>query len=159
LPEAGRDNSDGPASGRDSLKRGGDMIEKRSKADVPRIQQPIRQRRPESAFARRQVAEFLASGLDLAEITKIPTAYNTTRLYGALGNAIWRLCDRPRSVRPIRRGGPPVPAPTPFRASSPAAGGSVCPPAACSGCWRKRRAASPEWCCACRIRRMNWRLR
>lgn len=81
------------------------MIEKRSKADVPRIQQPIRQRRPESAFARRQVAEFLASGLDLAEITKIPTAYNTTRLYGALGNAIWRLCDRPRSVRVIRRGG------------------------------------------------------
>ena len=51
------------------------MIEKRSKADVPGIQQPIKRRRPESAFAKRQVAEFLASG-----------------------------CDRPRSVRVMRRG-------------------------------------------------------
>ncbi len=81
------------------------MIQRIEKGDVPRILQPKRQRRPESAFARRQMAEFLASGLDLAEIKEIPRAYNTTSLYGALGNAAWALCDRPRSVRVIRRGG------------------------------------------------------
>lgn len=81
------------------------MIKQASLADVPGIQQPIKRRRPESAFAKRQVAEFLASGHDLAEVADIPAAYNTTALYGALGNAIWSLCDRPRSVRVIRRGG------------------------------------------------------
>lgn len=81
------------------------MIEAIEMAEVPGIKQPIKRRRPESAFARRQVAEFLASGHDLVEVTEIPAAYNTTALYGALGNAVWTLCDRPRSVRVMRRGG------------------------------------------------------
>ena len=80
------------------------MIKQVSKADVPKVQQPIKQRRPESAFAKRQVAEFLASGCDLAEITEIPAAYNITSLYAALGNALWSACNVPRSYRVMRRG-------------------------------------------------------
>lgn len=81
------------------------MIKRAERSDVPPIRQPKRKRRPEGAFAQRQMAEFLASGLDLAEVADIPAAYNTTALYGSLSHAAWTLCDRPRSVRVIRRGG------------------------------------------------------
>lgn len=88
-----------------TTRKGGDMIKRAERSDVPPIRQPKRKRRPEGAFAQRQMAEFLASGLDLAEVTDIPAAYNTTALYGSLSHAAWALCDRPRSVRVIRRGG------------------------------------------------------
>lgn len=72
--------------------------------DIPPIQQPIRQPRPETAFAKEQVAAFKESGLEAVEITDIPAAYNTTRLYGALKNAIWSIYERPWAVRVSRRG-------------------------------------------------------
>lgn len=72
--------------------------------DVPNIQQSAARRRPEGAFAKRQMQEFLNSGLNTAEVTNIPAAYNTTRLCEALRNAAWSLCDRPREVGVMKRG-------------------------------------------------------
>lgn len=72
--------------------------------EIPGIKQPAAKRRPEGAFAKRQMREFLDSGLNSAEITDIPAAYNTTRLCEALRNAAWSLCDRPREVGVMKRG-------------------------------------------------------
>lgn len=70
--------------------------------DIPHVEAPVRQRRPESAFAKRQMRSFLDSDCMCAEVTDIPDAYDTTRLYEALKNAVWSLCSRP-CVRVTRR--------------------------------------------------------
>lgn len=80
------------------------MIAEITRKDMPAIEQPIKRRCPETAYAKRQMQEFLDSGLALAEVTNIPAAYNTTRLYQSLKNAAWSLCDRPQSVSVMRRG-------------------------------------------------------
>lgn len=71
--------------------------------DIPPIQQQIRQHRPETAFARKQVAAFKESGLEAVEITDIPAAYNTTVLYGSIRDAINssypHYKPRPRVIR------------------------------------------------------------
>lgn len=81
------------------------MICQIEKTDIPGINQPPRRRCPETAYAKRQVEEFIASGYDVAEITDIPTACNTTRLYGALQNAAFALTARAKAIRVMRRGG------------------------------------------------------
>lgn len=81
------------------------MICRISAEDVPGIKQPQRRMRPEGDFAKRQMQEFLDSGFDVAEVTGIPAAYNTTRLYEALNNAAYTLTAKPGAVRVMRRGG------------------------------------------------------
>lgn len=71
---------------------------------IPPVARAIRRRRPEGAFAKREMQAFLDSGYELAEVTGIPGAYDAKRLYEALKNAAWALCDRPRSVAVIKRG-------------------------------------------------------
>lgn len=81
------------------------MIEKvNDYVEIPPVAAAIRRRRPEGAFARREMQAFLDSGYELAEVTGIPEAYDAKRLYEALKNAAWSLCDRPRSVAVIKRG-------------------------------------------------------
>ena len=80
------------------------MIQAMERSAVPGIMQPVKRRHPETAYARREMAEFLESGLDCAEVARIPAAYNTTRLYGSLKNAAWALGDHDRRVRVLRRG-------------------------------------------------------
>lgn len=80
------------------------MIREIDRGDIPPVEYPIRQPRPETAFAREQVEAFKESGLEAAEIVGIPAAYNTTRLYGSLKNAVWSAFDRPHSIRVMRRG-------------------------------------------------------
>lgn len=79
------------------------MIKEITQGGIPPTPRPIRQKRPESAFARREMQAFLDSGYDVAEVTDIPRAYDTTRLYEALKNAVWSLCGSPK-VKVHKRG-------------------------------------------------------
>lgn len=80
------------------------MIREIDIKDIPPIAQPVRSKRPETAFAKAQVEAFKTSDLDAVEVIDVPTAYNTTRLYSALKNATWSEYGYPGRVRVMRRG-------------------------------------------------------
>lgn len=85
------------------------MIKEISPAEIP-ISAPRRKARPNPAgpFAKDAMCAFLASGFPAAEVTEVPAALNTTKLYEALRNEAFMqtMRDRARTnVRVMRRGG------------------------------------------------------